>query len=349
MQQDYYYALASIVMASARDNAQLRVTIYELARSKLRQKLRRQAAELGPSEGARQLQALEAAIEQIEADLEENRQPHSRANVPAPVVYPSVEIISPARHLPPLTEPRYEFTAVRTTRPAFSLIRSVLALVAAATLGAVTYVGIQHGLHSVSQSNGEADQNVLNSTIQISKPALFPVVPTPAAYGVYALTDGQLTELQPLPIRIPDAKVAISGNLSSPSTTKLPNGRVQFIVFSRDLVNNAPEKLVVRVVAQVMHASAIGNSEEAAKSGRMSWAVRGISYQMKIAPVRGNPAMILIHPADVDFSFPAGRYALALKSTAYDFSVDGPITDSAQCVERNDEATAPIYTECRKP
>lgn len=351
MQQDYYSALAGIIMASARNNAQLRRTIYELARSKLRQQLRRQAEALSPSERTHELQALEAAIEQIEADLEENvnRQTHSRANLLAPVVYPSVEIIPPARHLPPLSETQYEFTAVRRARPAFSLIRSALTLLAAAILGAVAYVGIQRGLHSETQSKGEADQNVLNSTIHLSKPPLLPHIPAPAAYGVYALTNGQLTELQPLPIRVPDARVAISGNLSSPSTTKLPNGRAQFIVFSRDLVNNAPETVVVRVVAQVIRASAIGNNGEATTSGGISWAVRGISYQMRVAPIHGNPAMILIHPADADFSFPAGRYALALKTTAYDFSVDGPITDSAQCIERNDEAAAPVYTECRKP
>ena len=57
--------------------------------------------------------------------------------------------------------------------------------------------------------------------------------------------------------------------------------------------------------------------------------------------------MILIRPADADFSFPAGRYALVLKAAAYDFSVDGPITDLAQCVERTDGLNAPSYTQCR--
>jgi hypothetical protein len=68
---------------------------------------------------------------------------------------------------------------------------------------------------------------------------------------------------------------------------------------------------------------------------------------MKVAPIHGNPAMILIHPTHPDFSFPAGRYALALNTMGYDFSVDGPITDSAQCVELNDKTAALEYTECR--
>ena len=58
---------------------------------------------------------------------------------------------------------------------------------------------------------------------------------------------------------------------------------------------------------------------------------------MKVAPLDSNPAMILIRPASPDFLFPAGRYALILKTMAYDFSVDGSITDSTQCVEVNEE------------
>ena len=37
---------------------------------------------------------------------------------------------------------------------------------------------------------------------------------------------------------------------------------------------------------------------------------------------------------------PAGRYALVIKGQAYDFTVAGPITDAAQCLERVDAATA---------
>ena len=69
MQQDYYSVLASVIMASAQDNAPLRRLIYELARSKLRQQLAWQTEELSNSERAQQLLALETAIEQIEADL----------------------------------------------------------------------------------------------------------------------------------------------------------------------------------------------------------------------------------------------------------------------------------------
>jgi hypothetical protein len=71
---------------------------------------------------------------------------------------------------------------------------------------------------------------------------------------------------------------------------------------------------------------------------------------MKVAPDSANPEMIVISPADGTFTFPAGRYALVLnKNIAYDFSVDGPVSDKAQCLERTDAVNTPVYTECRTP
>jgi len=51
---------------------------------------------------------------------------------------------------------------------------------------------------------------------------------------------------------------------------------------------------------------------------------------------------------DADIVFPAGRYALVLKGVAYDFIIDGPLTDPVHCLERTDALNAPVYAECRK-
>jgi hypothetical protein len=67
---------------------------------------------------------------------------------------------------------------------------------------------------------------------------------------------------------------------------------------------------------------------------------------MKVAPIDGHRAMLLVRPPVADFAFPAGRYVLLLKSVAYDFSIDGPIADLAQCVERTDE-TGTFSVQCR--
>src|ERR1700691_3254315 len=69
MLQEYYSALASIVLTAARDRPELRQNIYEVARSRLRKQLDWQAQDLSAVERGRRLHELEAAIEQLEADL----------------------------------------------------------------------------------------------------------------------------------------------------------------------------------------------------------------------------------------------------------------------------------------
>jgi hypothetical protein len=126
--------------------------------------------------------------------------------------------------------------------------------------------------------------------------------------------------------------------------TRLPNGRTQFIVFKPDMVSNAPEKVVVRVVAQIVRAAR--KREITTNDDGDTWTIRETSYEMKVAPIDGHRAMLLVRPPVADFAFPAGRYVLLLKSVAYDFSIDGPIADLAQCVERTDE-TGTFSVQCR--
>ncbi len=176
-----------------------------------------------------------------------------------------------------------------------------------------------------------------------------PGFPVPSSYGVYALDSGKLIELEPLPIRVPDPRVAISGVITAPSPTTLPDGRVQFVVFRRNLMNDAPDHVTIRVVAQVMHELSFAGGKATKTSVDDAWAVRNNSYEMKVAPVEGNPEMIVIRPQTDGFSLPAGRYALALKNAAYDFTVSGAITDPAHCLERTNALDTQVYSECRRP
>jgi hypothetical protein len=157
-----------------------------------------------------------------------------------------------------------------------------------------------------------------------------------------------LTQLDVLPIRVPDERVAISSIISAPSRAHLPAGPIQFVLFRRDLVNSAPDRVFVRVVAQVTRALTFDSrGKPTTHNVENSWVVRGNSYQMKVAPVADHPELIVIRP-DADLVFPAGRYALVLKGVAYDFIIDGPLTDPAHCLERTDALTSPVYTECPK-
>jgi hypothetical protein len=198
--------------------------------------------------------------------------------------------------------------------------------------------------------NASRDGKDLTAGSKADSQATLPDIPIPTAYGVYAVSNGKLTELDLLPIKIPDQRIAISTLISTPSRSHLPNGQLQFVVFRRDLATDAPDRVAVRVVAQIVRALTFDTAGKAVITNvEDSWVVRSNSYQLRVAPVPDHPEMISIRPEQPEFSFPAGRYALALKIGAYDFTLDGPISDAAHCLERTDTVNAPVYTECRKP
>jgi hypothetical protein len=174
--------------------------------------------------------------------------------------------------------------------------------------------------------------------------------PIPSDYGVYALNDGTLSELQLLSERVPDKRIAISTPVSEPSRTTLTDGKVRFILYRRDLAGNAPERMDVRIVARVMRAVTF---DAKGKPGYTpvsdAWNIRSVAYELRVRPIAGNPEMLMVQPEKADFALPPGRYALALKDQGYDFTVAGKVTDVAQCLERTDAANGVFYSECQKP
>ena len=60
---------------------------------------------------------------------------------------------------------------------------------------------------------------------------------------------------------------------------------------------------------------------------------------MRVAPVTDHPEMVLLRSERAELVFPAGRYALVVKNLAYDFTLDGPLADTAHCLERADALT----------
>ena len=200
-----------------------------------------------------------------------------------------------------------------------------------------------HNGHEVSV--GKGDPKPTSATALGLHETDFPI---PTEYGIYAVVDRQLTELEQLPIKMPDPRIAISAPLSMPSRAHLSVGQLRFVVFHRDLATNAPDRIAVRVVAQIIHELTFGpNGKPKMVDVKESWVIRNKSYQMKVSPLADNPEMIVVRPDPPDFVFPAGRYALALKGVGYDFTVDGVVTDMAHCLERTDALGAPIYSECR--
>jgi hypothetical protein len=170
----------------------------------------------------------------------------------------------------------------------------------------------------------------------------------PDTYGVYAVSDGQLTPLEPLPIRVPDARVSISSTISKPAPAPVANGRLSFVVYHRELATNVPESASLRIVAKVMQATAFAAGKPKSMAVEDTWAVRGGAIDLRIAPVAANREMIVIRPADPDFTLSPGRYVLMFKNQAYDFSVAGTVSDTAQCLERSDLQDRSVYSECRE-
>jgi len=111
---------------------------------------------------------------------------------------------------------------------------------------------------------------------------------------VYAISDGLLTELEPLPIKAPDVRVSLSAEITKPSRTILPGGNIVFVVFRRELLNGAPQKVAVRVVARVARAVTLSSGKPVSTNLDGSWRIRSNSYGLKVSPLSENHEMIVI-------------------------------------------------------
>ena len=253
-------------------------------------------------------------------------------------------------------------------RPKFNIRRLRYALATVTLAIALSVLFVRHFGFVTSRESTERSPAMTESIVQASEPRLaveqaaapkfgldgsaalsqWSGLPRPTTYGVYAISNGRLTELDVLPIRVPDGKVRVSAPINKQSGTTLPDGRIVFIVFRRDFTNSAPERVSIRVVARVVRALSFDPQGKGTNSSLEDmWTIRNISYDFRVAPLIENGEMFVIRPEDANFSFPAGRYALALKGQAYDFTVAGVVTETAQCIERVEAVNGTFYAECR--
>jgi hypothetical protein len=171
----------------------------------------------------------------------------------------------------------------------------------------------------------------------------------PRVFGIYAISSGELFELEALPGRAPDPRIALSAVITKTSRTILPDGRISFVAYRRDFAASAPERVSVRVIAKIARAMNFGSVGKAQVSGvDDTWIMRNISFPFRVAPVASNSEMLALQP-ESETALPAGRYGLVINGVAYDFSVAGEVTDPAQCLERVEAANGTFYSPCRKP
>ena len=372
---DFSLVLARVIGSIENDPAQLRNVVYELARIKLEREVWQRQPPLSMTEIRQLMRSLDTAINCVESvslrhdesralpsldrliessgghpnhAISNERKPILTFDQPLPAISDTSQVstlVLSAARVAPRTLP-YGFR---------SRSLQLLAGISVAVFGLAIYLVLQRPFGffgpqiSTVEANAPASQQSNSAAVSPAIKQQTPAWPIPVTYGVYAISGGQLNELEPLGFRVPDPRVFMSTTIKSPSRTNLPDGRVVFIVFRRDIASTAPDRVNVRVIARIARALTFNSTAPAATPLNEEWTMRSTSYELRVAPVIEQPEMVLFRPETPDFSFPAGRYALVLKGQAFDFTVSGPITEPGHCLERTEAANGTFYSECRNP
>src|SRR5262249_797377 len=368
---DFAIVLSRVIASIENDPAQLRSAVYELARIKLQTEL-----SINVSEKRDLALALESAIERVETVsskhdrvkvLQSLERLTNRSEIAACEV--TIEGREPApiiKHLPSfLTRAVDGSRKVESSwhwMGAAPLVRA--AVVAVFGIVLCTLLDRHFGVFG-RQSPQPFASLVHKVEIPEAKPVLqasadgvqTPITtpstqslgfPLPSVYGIYAVSAGQLHELEPLVGRVPDQRVFMSTPVKTPSRTVLPDGQAVFIIYRRDAANGAPERVSVRAIAKVLRPMTFHTAAQPTTTNlHDTWTIRSVSFDFRGAALGEGSEMLIIRPEREDFVFPAGRYGLVIKGQAYDFTIAGPITEPAQCLEGVKAENGTFYSECR--
>ena len=370
---DYYSILLEAIKTAKHNSSQLRALVYERARFNLKRDILYGHSSLGLAELVQHIKDFELAVARIEANAED-----AQPGPPEQTVWPeTTETASNAVEILPAmrTAPRYaelspirwtdNFQHVRWPEEFLRYVRSANRFIGFALLGmafvgavviAVTLWPLPKASRQLETANkipqiGETavKQNNPNesgvASVETSPRLPFPL---PTSFGIYLLNDGKLVELEALSMNVPDPRVALSAEIKNPSTVTISNHKPAFILFRRDLLNNAPQKVILRVVARMTRETKIVNGKPVITKIDGSWRIRNISRELKITPIAGQREMVLAQ-LDEEVSLPAGRFALVVNRLGYDFTIDGPEKAPESCLEGFEAATGSVFTQCRSP
>src|SRR5262249_19291113 len=380
---DFAIVLSRVIGSIENDPAQLRNAVYELARIKLQTELSQREAPINVSEKGDLALALESAIDRVETVYSKHdhlRRLQSLDRLTNSSEVDASEITIEGRKSALIIRPPSPHTAHlpsfstgvvgdwRKPKPSWQMGAAPLARAAVVAILAVLLCAVlyrQFGLlgrqapqpfasvHKIERPQAKPVVQASADDLQlpITTPAPQPLgFPRPTVYGIYAVSGEQLFELEPLVGRVPDQKVFMSTPVKMASRTVLPDGRAVFIIYRRDAPHSAPERVSVRVIAKVLRAMTFNTAGHASTMNvQYTWTIRNISYDFRVAPLGEGSEMLMIKPENEDFVFPAGRYGLVIKGQAYDFTVAGPITEAAQCLEGVKAENGTFYSECRRP
>ena len=175
--------------------------------------------------------------------------------------------------------------------------------------------------------------------------------PRPSAYGVYAISNNRLIELEQVTATPVDPRARNSLQIVKPSRTVIRDPKLSFIAYRRDMTTNAPEKVSVRIAARIARAMTVDPLGKAVMEppATESWLIRDLGYDLRVSPMPESSEMVLLQPEADDFAFPPGRYELVLGGQSYDFVIAGVVKEPSQCVEGITTARGPAFYECRTP
>jgi hypothetical protein len=172
--------------------------------------------------------------------------------------------------------------------------------------------------------------------------------PVPTSFGIYALSDNKLVKLEPLPTKVPDPRIALSAEITKPSSTVISADKPSFILYRRDLLNDAPDRLTLRVVARMEQQTKIVDGKAITTKLDQSWRIRNTSLDLKVSPIPGQREMIIAREDD-KLALTPGRYVLVVSGFGYDFTVAGSAPSPAHCLEQFETGNGPVFTECKAP
>jgi hypothetical protein len=356
--------MLSRVIDSVEKNPEfLRATVYELARHKLKEEFTSES--FGDVRSLSK--SLETAIAGVEAFSKKKDGMSLLGANPAQgkaliSAHPSNQHVASAlESVSPVFEAHVFGSGGVAARKRPSRLRTARWFIAASAVGIAVmtvtvslellrkkgYIALNQPAPLSPKTNTATPAKSAPTAVEPKSPAPSPTVPT--AFGIYAVSDGKLHELDVLPGRAPDPRIAISSIITANSRTMLPDGRVAFVIYRRDSATNAADRAEVRLVARIeREASFNKDGKQVVTAVDDNWVIRNISIPYRTAPRKDNPEMYEVLSENPDAPLAPGRYALVLKGLAYDFSVAGPITDPRQCLERLVATNGRFYSECKK-
>lgn len=358
---EFALVLSRIISSVTEDQEQLRHTIYDLARYKLKEQLRLAGSAEQPQKS---INALEVAIRGVE-EFSQKKQEITPARR-----YPSLEHAASGseRRSSQLISRSLSYTPqfddvvtvvpspVRNNEGRSTIVRMIgLIGILIAILIAILSVLRYRETLLVEISKINKPVSVASSVPTVSEQALprnvasapSPLLPT--SFGVYGVSDDKLFELNMLPSKAQDMRVSISATVGISNQPNLPNGRVRFIVYRREAALSIPERAEVRIIAKVTRATSFDANGKPVVAIDDGWYIRNISFPYRVAPIKENPEMFEIGPEDDTTELSPGRYALVLQGRIYDFVVHGETTDPRHCLERLTAANGGFVSECKAP